>query len=161
MHSLLTKLFFAGILISIIPLLIYQYISFEQSSKTLQLTYAKELKHKTELTTLLVNQAISHNVSDLNILANGIDEWIRLKKFNILNDQLNAFIEKSYDLNFISIFDKDKKPVVSTNSPDKCAGYIENIKNLLSRYIPLNTNEMLVSELVIKDGLASIFLIKK
>lgn len=69
MYSLKFKLLFAGLLISIIPLMTYQYVTYHQSSNTLQSTYAKELQQKIDLTTLLIGNSFAHTLSDIKLVA--------------------------------------------------------------------------------------------
>ncbi|MCW9025997.1 MAG: diguanylate cyclase, partial [Thiovulaceae bacterium] len=152
----MTKLFFAGVFISVVPLFIYQYISFEQSSKTLQLTYAKELKHKTELTTLLINQSISHRLSDLNIISNGVGEWLNIKNYKVMQKQFNRFVAKKNDVNSILLLDLDGNIVISSKK-----NVTPELNNILNNYKNSDMKDTILSELIFKNEEAYIYMLKK
>ncbi|QFR49049.1 EAL domain-containing protein [Sulfurimonas lithotrophica] len=159
MFSLMTKLFFAGVFISVVPLFIYQYISFEQSSKTLQLTYAKELKHKTELTTLLINQAISHRSSDLNIIAGGVGELLSLKNYKTIEKQFNNLALNKNDVNSLTLLDKEARVLIASDKSRK--NISSEVRNILTTYKSSAINEVYLSELVTNNDEAYIYMIKK
>jgi len=159
MLSLMTKLFLAGVLLSVLPLLIYQYISFEQSSKTLQLTYAKELKHKTELTTLVIDQAISHRESDLNTVVHSVHEWLSLKDVKSLSKYFNSFTSHKYDINSLSLIDNNGKIVLSTSSSAKKSSL--NINKCLDEYKESKYQRNIVSELIYDNSEAYIYMFEK
>ncbi|WP_188108629.1 EAL domain-containing protein [Sulfurimonas lithotrophica] len=155
----MTKLFFAGVFISVVPLFIYQYISFEQSSKTLQLTYAKELKHKTELTTLLINQAISHRSSDLNIIAGGVGELLSLKNYKTIEKQFNNLALNKNDVNSLTLLDKEARVLIASDKSRK--NISSEVRNILTTYKSSAINEVYLSELVTNNDEAYIYMIKK
>ena len=162
MYSLMTKLFVAGIFISVVPLLLSQYISFEQTSKTLKSTYAKELKHKAELTTLLINQSISHRLSELNIISGGITEWLRLKKYDVVKENFLKIKSSKYDIKSISLLDKNASIIVSTLSAKKAKNIQSDFKNVFANYKKNdNKDSVFVSELMFSGEDSYIYLIKK
>ena len=162
MFSLLTKLFFAGILISVLPLIISQYINFSEGSKTLQMTYSKELKHKTELTTLLINQAISHRISDLDIIANGISQWLKIKKHEVIKKQFERLESTRFDISSINLVDLDGNFLISTISDNIYKEKISiELKKFLREYKISNVQEPFLSELIFYDNETYIYLAKK
>ncbi len=162
MYSLITKLFVAGFFISVVPLLISQYVSFEQTSKTLKETYAKELKHKAELTTLLINQTISHRLSELIIISGGINGWLVEKKYELIKEKLLDFKSSKYDIKSISLLNNDGSVMISTKSKDGISKIEPKLKEILNNYKQYdNTSRTYVSELIFKQDQSYIYLLQK
>jgi len=162
MFSLMSKLFIAGVFISVVPLIIYQYISFEQTSKRLQLTYANELKHKTELTTLLINQAISHRISDLDFIAKSVEQWIDLGYLKSIEELFKQLKSTKHDLHSINLVNAQAKISISTlNNTNNINILNQHLKKLLNEYKLLQTNEIVVSELIVNNEQPYIYMIKK
>jgi diguanylate cyclase (GGDEF)-like protein len=154
----MTKLFVAGFFISVVPIIISQYISFNQISKTLQMTYAEELKHKAELTTLLINQSISHRLSELDIVSKGIDEWLRAKDYKILKQKLSQFKSSRYDINAISVVDASSNILVSTKDSASAKAFESIFKSFMEQN---KQNAIYISDLVIDDEESFLYIIKK
>ena len=114
MHSFKVKLFLAGVFLSVLPMLIYQYITYVQSSKTLKSTYAKELKQKVDLVTLLINKSIFQTISDLKMMSSNATEWIALGNTSPVKNQLYAFEEIHHDIKSTSLIDDSYNIVFST-----------------------------------------------
>ncbi len=162
MFSLMSKLFIAGFFISVIPLLISQYVGFEQTSKTLKSTYAKELKHKAELTTLLINQSISHRFSELNIVSRSINEWLKEEKYSIIKDKFWNLKSSKYDIKSISLLDSSGSVVISTQSKKRIKETQPKLEKMLDKFKKHNNKEYpFVSKPILSGQNSYIYMIQK
>lgn len=146
MHSIKVKLFLAGLVISIMPILTYQYISFIQSSKTLEQTYSKELKQKTDLITLLINKSISHSISDLKMLSNTISDAVDKQDDAQIKKQFVGFNKIHFDVDSVSLLDELSSIFYSTSDKQKKLSSIA--KNMLKEYIQTDMSDVFIYELL-------------
>lgn len=162
MFSLMTKLLVAGLFISVIPLLISQYIGFIQTSKKLKSTYAEGLKHKAELTTLLINQSISHRFSELNIISSAINEWLKEKKYEVISEKFLDLKSSKYDIKSISLLDENGSVVLSTQNSEGIKKTYPQLKKTLNDYKKYKyTENIFVSELIFSSEDSYVYLIQK
>lgn len=159
MFTLMTRFLVMGVIISLIPLIIYQYISLNETTKSLQLTYAKDLKQKTELTTLLINQSISHIVSDLEIISAYAHEWIQLKEYENIKKLFENLEIRRSEISSISLVDSTGEIILSTKlkeknindlDPELSVDFTNNVKSY--------DGNIIVSETVIYNNEPKIFI---
>lgn len=111
-RSLKAQMILFGLFVSLIPLSIYQFISLDRSARILMDTYAQELRHKTELTAMLIDQSIAHNISEIKTLSKtiGVQEPHKLKPF------LREIADFRNDIVSITLFDPKGNLNVSTSA---------------------------------------------
>ena len=110
-RSLKAKMILFGFLISIIPLGIYQFITLNRSADILMNTYAQELRHKTELTAMLIDQAIAHNISEIKTLSRTIVVQDNKK----LGSFLKELADFRNDIASITLLDQQGNLIVSSS----------------------------------------------
>ncbi|MFT5659922.1 MAG: diguanylate cyclase (GGDEF)-like protein [Sulfurimonas sp.] len=115
MNSFKFKLFFAGILLSVLPMVIYQYVTFTQSSQTLKSTYAKELKQKTDLVTLLVNQSIAYTIKDLKSMSYNTIAWLNIDNMAQVESHFDNFEEMHSNVSSITLINDSSEIIFSTS----------------------------------------------
>ena len=161
MYSLRTKLFFTGVLISILPLFIYQYLTFKQTSNTLHIEYAKKLQQKTEITALLINQLVYNTISELKIVTNATKELTEIKEFQRVKAQFDNFLNNRPDINSIKLLGKFGNIIVSTTNVKNEEMPSKNINTMLKKYMSYNMDDVYVSEGSSNNNKHEIYIINK
>lgn len=153
MNSFKFKLFFSGMLLSVLPMVTYQYITFSQSSQTLKSTYAKELKQKTDLVTLLINQSISYTIADLKSMSNNTIGWINVNNMAQVENHFHNFekihldiastslISESFEMLFSSSKNPNKLKVLDKVLDDIDSKHFQKMKDVYI-YESLNEDEV-------------------
>ncbi len=100
-----------GLFVSVIPLSVYQFFTLDKSADILMRTYAQELQHKTELTAMLIDQSIAHNISEIKTLA----KTVHVQDFTKLGPFLREISDFRNDIVSISLLDEAGKVTVSTS----------------------------------------------
>lgn len=100
-----------GFFVSVIPLGVYEFFTLDRGADILMNTYAQELRHKTELTTMLIDQSIAHNISEIKTLSKtiAVQEEHKLKPF------LQEIADFRNDIVSLSLLDSDGVLVTSTS----------------------------------------------
>ena len=160
MKSLKSKLFVTGILIAVIPMIIYQYITFKYSSNNLQSTYAKELKQKIDLTTLLINNSLFHTVSAFKLTTYNISELINTHNLNQLTKQFNNFEKNHFDVDSTTLIDQNANIILSTVN-DKNQIVSTLLKSMLKSYTKTSMNEIFIYEYINSANEVKIFMLNK
>ena len=161
MNSLKFQLFLAGIILSVIPMLSYQYITFAQNSKTLQATYSKELKQKTDLTTLLINKAIFHTISDIKMITSNIAEWINIRNYQQVEKQFNNFENVRFDIDSTTLIDETFNIIFSTSTNVAKTKSLSQISiKMIKEYTLTNMKDIFI-QVSLEDDEPKIFMLNK
>lgn len=121
---------FFGLMTSLAPLLIYQLITLEKSADTFEATYSSELKNKTDLTALLIDQSIAYNVSEMKTLADTlpfIPEREKIKHY------LTDIADYRNDIKSITLFSDGGKILLSTSDAMVRRTAIKNFPESMER----------------------------
>jgi len=161
MNSLKFQLFLAGIILSVIPMLSYQYITFAQNSKTLQATYSKELKQKTDLTTLLINKSIFHTISDIKMITSNIAEWINIRNYQQVEKQFNNFENVRFDIDSTTLIDETFNIIFSTSTNVAKTKSLSQISiKMIKEYTLTNMKDIFI-QVSLEDDEPKIFMLNK
>ena len=157
MNSLMSRFIILGVLVSVVPLVIYQYITLDSMTKSLESTYSSDLKHNTELTALLINESLSHRVSDLKIMSVHANEWANLKKFKNIQKSFNEFLSMRSDMSSITLLNTNAEVIVSTNIKPLSNKYNE----FFTQYLNSKPSGIYISDIFIHEGESKILFINK